>query len=85
MACDELELKYNAIPAEIIHNVMLVKLNQSYKKDISDETLYKVTRGNWKASMMSVKNVEYVFALAFGVIREVYELRHHICVVIRGR
>ena len=72
IACDELELKFSAKPAEIIHNVMIVKLNESYKKDITPEDLYKATRGNWKASLRSVETVEYVFASTYGIIREVY-------------
>lgn len=72
IACDELELKFNAIPAEIIHNVMIVKLNETFKKDMTATELYEATSGNWKASLKSVKIVEYVLATAYGIIREVY-------------
>lgn len=73
ISCEELEIRFSAKPAEIIHSAMLVKINTSFVIGMNRDELYNATRGSWVANLKSVSKIKYVFAVAFGIIREVYE------------
>ncbi len=52
---------------------LLLRINQSWHDGIPAEELYNATRGYWKVSATRVEQVSRVFAVADGVVREVYE------------
>ena len=63
---------------EVIHRqdglyLLLLRINQSWHDGIPAEELYNATRGYWKVSATRVEQVSRVFAVADGVVREVYE------------
>ncbi len=59
---------------EIKENIAIVKINHTYYEHISDLELYDATRGIWKIKLESVKNVDYVLSVAFGMVKEVYKV-----------
>ena len=59
---------------DIKHNIAIIKINKSYRDNLSKLELYDVTRGCWKRRLELMKPVEYVLAVAFGVVKEVYKV-----------
>lgn len=52
---------------------LLLRVNQSWSEGISDRELYDATRGYWVMSATRAESVTRVFAVAHGIVREVYE------------
>jgi hypothetical protein len=71
---NELIFQYAAKPVNIEHKVILIRINQQFRPDMSEEELYDVTRGIWKLSPERAKETDYAFAVFEGVVREVYEI-----------
>ncbi|MCE7983039.1 MAG: hypothetical protein DYG89_17785 [Caldilinea sp. CFX5] len=60
--------------AKIIHEpVILITINRLYRRGMSAEELYEVTRGNWVIGQRRAQ-AKYAFAVYNGIIREVYEI-----------
>ena len=59
--------------ADIKHNILVVKINRLYQKNMSEYELYECTRGIWRASMERVKSVDYVFGVYNSLIVAVYK------------
>jgi hypothetical protein len=60
---------------EIIEPAITVKINRSYRNGISSAELYEITRGIWKINDKEKREkAEYVFAIYYGRIIEVYEV-----------
>ncbi len=61
--------------AEITDPVVLLRIDHSYKLGMTAEELYEVTRGDWKITPeRHFISPRYAIAVAFRVIREVYEI-----------
>lgn len=60
--------------ADLEENIAIIKINQSYNETLSDLQLYDITRGCWKRKLESVQRVEYVLAVSFGIVKEVYKV-----------
>lgn len=59
---------------EITENVIVIKINRSYKETMSESDLYDVTRGYWKLNLERAKQAEYAFSVYKGIIKEVYKI-----------
>ncbi len=59
---------------DITENIAIIKINKSYNEDLSELELYDITRGCWKRKLESVQKAEYVLAVAFGIVKEVYKV-----------
>jgi hypothetical protein len=59
---------------EILDNVIVVKVNQSYREDMSDLELYDITRGCWKVSKQRADTIKYAFSTVDSIVVEVYEI-----------
>lgn len=57
---------------DLEENIAVIKINQSYNDELSALQLYDITRGCWKRKLESVQKVEYVLAVSFGIVKEVY-------------
>lgn len=78
LTVEEFERLYGAVPLapeDIRHNVLVIKINKLYRRDMSAAELYDTVRGYWAASMRSIKarGVEYVFGVYNGLIVAVYK------------
>lgn len=58
---------------EITEPVLLIRINQMYSPGMSTQALYEATRGVWVIGERREK-VQYAFAVADGVVREIYEI-----------
>jgi hypothetical protein len=56
-------------PAE---NALLLRINQSWHPDMSAAELFEATRGFWVMSPTRAESVVRAFAVAHGIVREVY-------------
>lgn len=73
MTVAEVISKYQAPVAEIVEPVILITVNRLYRRGMSPEVLYEITRGRWVIGTRRNK-AKYAFAVYKGVIREVYEI-----------
>ena len=54
--------------------ILAVKINQSWRENITAAELYEATRRSWKLSEDRVKDVRTVLSLADGRVVEVYHV-----------
>lgn len=73
MTVAEVVAKYEAPIAEIKEPVILITLNRLYRRGMSSDELYEITRGKWVIGPRRNK-AKYAFAVYKGIIREVYEI-----------
>ena len=55
-------------------NIVIIKINKSYREGISETELYDVSRGCWKRKIASVEKAEYALAVVYGIVKEVYQI-----------
>lgn len=73
MTVTEVIAKYEAPEIEIAEPVILITINRLYRRGMSAEDLYGVTRGNWVIGRRREK-AKFAFAVYNGIIREVYRI-----------
>ena len=59
---------------DLTENIAIIKINKSYNDGLSALELYDITRGCWKRKLESVQKAEYVLAVSFGIVKEVYKV-----------
>ena len=59
---------------DITDDIIIIKLNKSYRSGMSSEELYDITRGCWKRRMESVERAKYALAVYKGEVIEVYKI-----------
>ena len=59
---------------EITDNIIIIKINRSYRRGMSPEELYDITRGCWKRRIASVDHAEFALAVYEGEVVEVYRI-----------
>ena len=55
-------------------NIVIIKINKSYREGISETELYDVTRGCWKRKIASVEKADYALAVVYGIVKEIYQI-----------
>ncbi len=58
---------------DIKHNILVIKVNKLYQRNMDSETLYDSVRGVWRASKEKVRSVDYVFGVYNSLIVAVYK------------
>lgn len=74
MSLDEPVEFYAAKPVSIEDPVILIRINQIYRRDMSGLELIEATRGVWKVGVRR-EAARFAFAVFHGIVREVYEIR----------
>ena len=64
----------NLTRADITDNIVIIKINRSYREGMSELELYDITRGYWKRTLSSVKGSEFALAVVNGIVKEVYRI-----------
>ncbi len=59
---------------DITDDIIIIKLNKSYRPGMSSEELYDITRGCWKRRIESVERAKYALAVYQGEVIEVYRI-----------
>lgn len=64
---------YRPDPADIKEPVILIRINNTYRHDLSADELYDATRGSWVVGERR-ESAEYALAVFRSVVREVYKI-----------
>jgi hypothetical protein len=75
MTIAEVIAKYEAPVIVITEPVILITVNRLYRRGMSEQELYEITRGNWVIGSRR-NQAKYACAVYNGIIREVYEIEH---------
>ncbi len=59
---------------EISENVILIRINQLYHENITEEELYEATRGIWRVGIRR-ENADYAFSVFKGEVKEVFAIK----------
>ena len=59
---------------DITDDIIIIKLNRSYRFGMSSKELYDITRGCWKRRIESVERAEFALAVYKGEVIEVYRI-----------
>jgi len=73
MGVADIITKYAAPEVDISEPTILITINRLYRKGMSSDELYEVTRGNWVIGVRRNK-ARYAFGVYNGVIRAVYTI-----------
>ncbi len=78
LSVEEFELLYGAEclkPEDIQHNILIIKINKLYRRDMTAKEIYDVVRGQWRASLKTIKQkrIKYVFGVYNQLIVAVYK------------
>jgi len=71
MTLKDIEIEYQAQPAEFNEPVILIRINKAFRHDMTAEELYEVTRKDWKVGQR-IHAIRIACAVYAGIIREVY-------------
>jgi hypothetical protein len=74
MTLRDIEIEYQAQPAEFDEPVILIRINKAFRRDMKAEELYQVTRKDWKVGQR-IFNIKIACAVYAGIIREVYSVK----------
>jgi len=66
--------RYSPTSIEITEPAVLLRINQKYRDGLSEEGLYKITRGEWVIGERR-NQVKYAFAVYQGIVLQVYEIK----------
>lgn len=59
---------------DIRENIVIIKINKSFREGMSEIELYDATRGCWKRKIASVEKADYALAVVYGIVKEVYQI-----------
>jgi hypothetical protein len=58
----------------ITEPTVIFVINRAWRRDMNDEAVYAITRGNWRIGANARSKARYAFGVAFGVVRGVYRI-----------
>ena len=74
MSIADIIAKYLAPEIEIVEPVILITVNRLFKRNMSADEIYEITRGNWVVGERRNK-ARFAFAVYNGIVRQVYEIQ----------
>jgi len=74
MTVQQLVGHYSAKPIEIEHKVILIRINQTFRHNMSSLELYEATRGTWDLGDRK-KHADYAIPVFNGVTKEIYKIK----------
>lgn len=74
MSIADVIAKYLAPEIEIAKPAILITVNRLFRRNMSDDELYEITRGNWVVAERRNK-AKYAFCVYNGTVRQVYEIQ----------
>lgn len=78
LTVEDFELLYGAEclkPEDIRHNILVIKINKLYHRNMTSKEMYDAVRGHWRASLNTIKRkqIKYVFGVYNQMIVAVYK------------
>ena len=74
MSITDIIAKYLAPEIDIVEPVVLITVNRLYKRNMNEDELYEITRGNWVTGTRRSK-ARYAFCVYNGTVRQIYEIK----------
>lgn len=75
MSIQEIETLYSAVPlTQVDDPIILININKMFKRNMSADDIYEVTRKSWKVDLSKAKKVKYAIATYRGISRGVFEI-----------
>ena len=74
MSITDIVTKYLAPEIEIAEPAILVTVNRLFRRNMTDDEIYEITRGNWVVGERRNK-AKYAFCVYNGTVRQVYEIQ----------
>ncbi len=74
MPVEQVQAIYAATEVEIVHPVLLIRINRLFHYGMSPQELYDATRGIWKLGTRR-ESARYALAVFDGIVHEVYRIR----------
>ena len=59
---------------DIVNDLVVIKINKTYRENMSAEELYDYTRGIWRRRIKSVSAADFALSVVNGIVIEVYEI-----------
>jgi hypothetical protein len=72
MTLNEILQTYGAEEADITDPVIIININQKYKRGMSSEQIYEATRLAWVVNKSRAEKAKYVLATFRGIVKEVF-------------
>ncbi len=64
----------NLTREDIVNDLVIIKINKTYRDDMTAEELYDYTRGIWRRKIKSVSMADLALCVVHGIVIEVYEI-----------
>ena len=74
MSVKNIEANYKGKDFKLDISAVCFKINREWHKDINEENLYNIIRGNWTLNLNRAKRAEYGIGVHKGVIRGIYKI-----------
>ncbi len=84
MSIAEVVSQYDAPNIEIVEPAILFTVNSLFRRDMNDDELYDITRGNWVVGKRRNK-AKFAFSVCKGIVRQVYEIQKWFPVTARSQ
>ena len=84
MSINEVIAQYEAPEIEIIEPTILFTVNSLYRRDMNEDELYEITRGNWVVGERRNK-AKFAFSVYRGNVRQVYEIHKWFPITARSK
>lgn len=76
MSTEEIERIYGAIPllpSDIKHKLVVIKVNKLYERNMSEQEVYDIVRGIWRANINRASKADYVLGVYNNLIIGCYK------------
>lgn len=80
MSVEDVVAEYTAPEVSISEPSILIKINRQFRRGLSQERLYDITRQSWVINQANASRAKFAFAVAFGIIRQVYRIEKWVSV-----
>lgn len=74
MTIPEVIARYEAPEVTIHEQVILITVNRLYRRGMTEEELYAITRGNWVLRESRLPQIKYAFCVYDGIVRQAYRV-----------
>ena len=74
MSIKNIEANYKGKDFNLDISAVCFKINREWHKDINEENLYNIIRGNWVLNLNRAKRAEYGIGVHNGIIRGIYKI-----------
>lgn len=68
------DLRNEKEEVEIDDPVILIRINRTYRENMSIEELYEATRKGWRLNPERAERAKYVFSVYRGIVKEIYKI-----------